>query len=84
MHEEATRLGGGVAQGFCAGEYAGAARGSTLVAGEGRVAHDDVDLVDGDVELVGDDLRDRDIERLPHVHLAEEGGDAAVGRDRNP
>jgi len=31
-----------------------------LVAGERRITHDDVDLVDGDVELVGDDLRDRE------------------------
>ena len=43
-----------------------------------------VDAVEADVELLGDDLRDRDVDALAHVHLAEEGGDAAVGQDRDP
>jgi len=35
-------------------------------------------------QLVGHDLRNRDVERLAHVHLAEESGDAPVGQNRDP
>ena len=38
----------------------------------------------GDVELFGHDLGDRDVDALAHVHLAEEGGDAAVGQHGDP
>ncbi len=82
--EQAPRFGGRAAQRPRARLDAGAAGGAALVAGERRVAHDDIDLGDIHVELVGDDLRDRDVERLAHVHLAEEGGDAAVGQDGDP
>ncbi len=84
MDQQPARFGRRAAQGAGAGLNSRAAGGSALVAGERRIAHDDVDLVDGDVELVGDDLRDGDVERLAHVHLAEEGGDAAVRQDRHP
>ncbi len=84
FHEQLARFGRRAAQGPRARLDAGAAGGSALVAGERRVAHHDVDLVDVHIELVGHDLRDRDIERLAHVHLAEEGGDAAVGQNRDP
>ena len=37
-----------------------------------------------DVELFGDHLRDRDVDALAHVHLAEISGHAAVGNDGDP
>ncbi len=84
LHQQPARFGRRAAQRPRGGLDSGAAGSSPLVAGECGIAHDDVDLGDVDVELVGDDLRDRDVERLAHVHFAEEGGDAAVGQDRDP
>ncbi len=62
----------------------GAAAGPTLVHGQGRVAHHDTDPLERHVELLGDDLGDRDIDTLAHIHLAEIGDDIAVGLDGEP
>ena len=48
---------------------------------ERGVAHHDTDPFDRHIELLGDDLGDRDIDALAHVHLAEIGDDTAVGID---
>ena len=84
FQQKAPRFRRGAAQQSPAIRYASAARGATLVARGAGVAHQHVHLVAGDIELVGHDLRDRDLEALPHVHLAEEGLHAAVGQHRHP
>ena len=40
-----------------------------------------LDGLERHVELFGDDLADGDEQAVAHVHLAEEGGDGAVGID---
>jgi hypothetical protein len=64
--------------------HASAAGRTALVAGGARITHHHFDLVGTDVELVGDDLGHRDIEALPHVHLAEERLHVAVGEYGDP
>src|SRR5438067_1369688 len=80
----AARLGRRTSQQPRAIGYAGAARSAALVARAAGVAHDDIDLVEADVQLFGDDLRHRDVEPLPHVHLAEERLNAAVWQHGDP
>src|SRR6516165_3398710 len=58
--------------------------GAALVDGPGGVAHHDTDPRERDVELLGDDLADRDIDTLAHIHFAEIGDDIAIGLDRKP
>ena len=48
-----------------------------------RVAHVDGDVLERDVELLADHLRDGGMQAVAHVHLAEEGRHAAVGADRD-
>ena len=84
IEQHAPRLGAGVAQGDAAALDAGAAGGAALVHRARGVAHDDGDAFDCDVEFLGDDLTDGDIDALAGVHLAEEGGDAAVLLDGEP
>ena len=60
---------------------AGGARGAALVHAGGGVAHEDLHGLERHVELFGDDLADRDEQAVAHVHLAEVGGDGAVGVD---
>src|SRR5262249_46137197 len=84
LDEQAARFGGGVPGRHPAALDAGAARAAALIAGERGVAHDHGHALERDVELVGDDLADRDVDALAHVHLAEEGGDPTVGTDRDP
>jgi hypothetical protein len=81
--QQAARLGGGVADRHGAFLEPGRAAAAALVDGERGVAHDDSDAIDVDVHLVGDDLGDGGVERLAHVHLAEEHANAAVGMDRD-
>src|SRR5258708_4899851 len=69
---------------FPAGLDPGAAAGPALVAGEAAVAGDHRDAAVRNVELVGDDLADRDIDALAHVHLAEERRDMALAVDGDP
>ena len=84
LKQDATRFGGGIAQRTAAMRDAIAARGATLVAGQGRVAHDHRDATHLDIELFGHDLRNGHLEAVAHVHLAEEGLHAAVGQDGDP
>ena len=84
LEEHAARLGRGVAQGDAALLHPGAAARTTLVDGPLGVAHHDADALERHVELLGDDLGDRDIDPLAHVHLAEIGDDIAVRLDREP
>ncbi len=84
LEEHAARLGRGIAQGDAALLHPGAAARTTLVDGPLGVAHHDADPRQRHVELLGDDLGDRDIDPLAHVHLAEIGDDSAVGLDRQP
>jgi len=62
----------------------GAAAGAALVHRPGGVAHYNADPLERDVEFFGDDLGDRDIHTLAHVHLAEIGDDIAVRLDAEP
>ena len=57
----------------CRPSAPGAAAGAALVHGPSGVAHYDTDPRERHVELLGDDLGDRDIDPLAHVHLAEMG-----------
>ena len=84
LDQHAARLGRGVAQRDAALLHPGAAAGAALVDGQGGVAHHDTDPCQRHVELLGDDLGDRDIDPLAHIHLAEIGDDTAVGLDREP
>src|SRR5262249_17530268 len=61
-----------------------AAAGAALVHGPGGVAHYNIDPLERQFELFGDDLGDRDIDPLAHVHLAEIGDDVAVRLDGKP
>src|SRR5207247_6618177 len=72
LKENASRFRRRVAQRRAAALDAGRSRPAALVARERGVAHDDGDAIERHVELLGDDLADRDIDALPHVHLAEE------------
>ena len=47
----------------------------------GGVAQIDLDGLERHVELLGDHLADGNGDAVAHVHLAEEGGDGAVGID---
>ena len=60
---------------------AGRTGGTALVHRIGGVAHVDLDALERNVELLGDDLPNRHEEAVAHVHLAEEGRDGAVGID---
>ena len=82
--EHAARLGRGVAQRDAALLDPGAAAGAALVHGPGGIAHHNIDPLDRHVELLSDDLGDRDIDPLAHVHLTEIGDDIAVRLDGEP
>jgi hypothetical protein len=45
------------------------------------VTHDHPDAIEGHVELLGDDLRERRLVALAKISLPGEGRDAAVGMD---
>ena len=84
LEEETACLGGREPERGAAALHAGGAGGAALIARERGVAHHDLDPIEGDVELVRDDLRDRDVDALAHVHLPEVRGDAAVAHHRDP
>ncbi len=84
LDQQAPCFGRRIAQRDAAELNPGAAGGAALIARERRVAHDDFDAFERDVEFFGDHLRDGDIDTLAHVHLAEVRGDVAVGQHRNP
>jgi hypothetical protein len=44
----------------------------------------DADPIPRDVELVGDERRERAVDALPHLGLLDEHGDASVARDAQP
>src|SRR5439155_6906721 len=69
LDEEAPRFGRREPERHAAALHAGGPGGAALIAGERSVAHHDLDALERDVELVGDDLTDRDIDALAHVHL---------------
>ena len=75
---------GGIALRNAALLHPSAAAGPALVDGQGGVAHHDTDPCQRHIELLGDDLGDRDIDTLAHIHLAEIGDDIAVRLDREP
>jgi len=54
-----------------------------LVHAGGGIAHDDGDRLERYVELLRHHLADGDEQALAHVHLAEKGGDGAVGVHRD-
>ena len=56
--------------------------GGALVGHERGVAEDDVDLRDGHVELLGDDLRERGAQTGAEIDVAAERGDTAVAPHR--
>jgi phosphoglycolate phosphatase-like HAD superfamily hydrolase len=59
-------------------------RASRTVHGPGGVAHHNSDALERHVELFSDDLGDRDIHTLAHIHLSEIGDDIAVRLDGGP
>ena len=61
-----------------------AARRVALVGRLGRVGRHHADAVDGNVELVGGDLRQGGLDALAELHLAGEDGDGAVRPDADP
>ena len=81
LHEHAARLGGRHAHLLAAHLDAGRARGAALVHAGGGIAHDHGDGLERHVELFRHHLADGDEQALAHVHLAEEGGNGAVGID---
>ncbi len=81
VDERAPRLSSRHAHLLATGLDAGRARSATLVYAGGGVAHDHRDGFEGHVELLRNHLANRDEQALPHVHLAEERGDAAVSID---
>src|SRR5580704_17235531 len=83
-NEHAASLGRNVAQRDTALLDSSAAAGATLVYGPSGVAHHDTDPPEWHVKLFGDDLSDRDIHPLAHVHLAEIGDDIAMRFDGEP
>jgi hypothetical protein len=82
--QQAARFRGRIAQGLGPRLHAERARRATLVQAAGGVAHDDVDALEGQVQLLRDDLGDRDLEALAEIDLSEVGRGAAVGMDRDP
>ena len=84
LDEQATRFCGGVAQCDPAELDAGRSRCAALIARELRIAHHDLDALEGDVEFFGNYLADGDVHALAHVHLAEVGGHVAVGKYCDP
>jgi hypothetical protein len=84
LDQHAARFGGRVPERDAAQLDAGAAGRAALVARGRGIAHLHAHLLERDVELLGDDLRDGDVHALAHVHLAEIGGHAAVGKDGDP
>ena len=84
LDEDRARLGAGGTQGR-PGVLDGAAAGSHSLVGSGRgVARDHRHPGEIDVELIRHDLRERRHDALSDLHLAGEGGDAAVGVDAQP
>ena len=83
LDQHAARLGGGHAHLLAAELDAGGAGGTPLVHAGGGVAHEDGDGLERHVELFRHHLSDGDEQAVAHVHLAEEGGDGAVGVDRD-
>lgn len=79
LHQHPAGLGGGEPQGDATLFDPRAAGRAALVHRGGGVALDHPYDGRGDVELLGDDLADGDIQALSGVHLAEEGDEAAIG-----
>ena len=61
-----------------------AAERARVPGNEVGVAHDQADRRHPDAQLLGDLLRERGPDVLPHLDLAGEDGDAALGVDREP
>lgn len=76
--EEAPGFGGGLAQRHGADLDAGAGDGRPLVRCATGVAEDHLDLLERDVQLFGDDLRQCRADAGTKVDVAAEGGDLAV------
>ena len=83
LDQDAARFGRGHAHLLAAELDAGGAGGAALVHAGGGVAHDHLDGLERHVEFFRHHLPDGDEQALAHVHLAEEGGDGAVGIDRD-
>jgi len=83
LDEHAARFGRGHAHLLAAELDAGGAGGAALVHAGGGVAHDHGDGLERHVEFLRHHLPDGDEQALAHVHLAEEGGDGAIGIDRD-
>ena len=84
LHQHAACFRRGIAQRDTAALEPGAAGRAALIAGQRRVAHDDVDALEREIEFFGHHLLHGDIDALAHVHLAEVGGGVAVGQYRDP
>lgn len=76
--EEAPGFGGGLAQRHGADLDAGAGDGRPLVRCATGVAEDHLDLLERDVQLFGDNLRQCRADAGTKVDVAAEGGDLAV------
>ena len=83
LDEDAARFGRGHAHLLAAELDTGGAGGAALVHAGGGVSHDHGDGLERHVEFLRHHLPDGDEQALAHVHLPEEGGDGAVGIDRD-
>ena len=61
-----------------------AAGSHALIRREGRIAVDELHAIKRHAQLLGDQLRLRRRDALAELFLAAIGGDAAIGRDRDP
>jgi hypothetical protein len=75
---------GGIAHGHTAELEPGAAAGTALVDRGCRVTHDDADLVEPDVQLIGDDLRDCRLYSQADIDLSEIADDRVIGLYSDP
>jgi hypothetical protein len=59
-------------------------RSRALIGTERRIALNQLDAIERDAQLLGDQLCLRGVQALADLALAGKGGDAAVGIDRDP
>ncbi len=79
-----SRGGGPAADGGQGRRRRAAAGGDPVVGHQAGVAHQHLDLVQGDAKLLGGGLTQLAASILPHFDLAAQDGDPAVGADVDP
>ena len=82
--QQATRLSASKAQRRAAVLHRQAACCHALIGGERGVARDDLQALEIDIQLIGNDLRQRRQNALAQLHLAGEHGHRAIGVDAQP